>query len=140
MRYKLKKKHHRCNQKIEAYMRNILLLLATLLSSSISSAQHLIPFRGANALYGYATPTGKVITPPQFKKAWLPNEQGLVLAVDKDDFVRVIRQDGTVLPATIAFKSYDEPVAYPVVNYSQGDFAKPDTLSDFWCIRSTDQQ
>lgn len=140
MKYKSKKPRHRCNPKIEAYMRNILLLLATLLSSAISSAQHLIPFRGANGLYGYATPIGKVITPPQFKKAWLPNEQGLVLAVDKDDSVRVIRQDGMVLPATIAFKSYDEPVAYPVVNYTQGDFAKPDTLPDFWCIRSTDQQ
>ncbi|MBK9338400.1 MAG: hypothetical protein IPM98_18395 [Lewinellaceae bacterium] len=121
-------------------MQNTLLLLATLYSISICSAQHLIPFRDANGLYGYTTPARKVVTPPQFKKAWLPNEHGIVLAADKDDFIRVIRQDGTVLPATIAFKSYSEPVAYPVVNYAQGDFAKPDTLPDFRCIRSTDNQ
>lgn len=121
-------------------MRIAFLLLTTLLASSICSAQHLIPFRGANGLYGYATPDGKVATPPQFKKSWLPNEQGLVLAADKDDFIRVIRQDGAVLPAAIAFKSYSDPVAYPAVNYPDGETAKADTLKDFWCIRSVDNQ
>ncbi len=121
-------------------MRILFLLLLALFSSTTALSQHLIPFRSANGLYGYAKPDGNVVTPPQFKKAWLPNEQGLVLAADKDNFVRVIRQDGAVLPAAIAFNTYEAPLAYPVVNYAHGDMAKPDTLQDFWCIRSADYQ
>lgn len=121
-------------------MRILFLLFWSLLPSATTYAQHLIPFRSADKQYGYAKPDGKVATKPQFKKAWLPNEQGLVFAADQDDLVRVIRQDGTVLPAAIAFKPYEEPVAYPGLNYAHGDFAKPDTLPNFWCIRSADQK
>ncbi|MCC6463105.1 MAG: WG repeat-containing protein [Saprospiraceae bacterium] len=121
-------------------MRHSLLLLLALLAAGVCPAQSLIPFLGANGQYGFANPAGKVVTPPQFKKAWRTNEQGLTLATDAGDLLRVIRQDGVVLPAAVSFRSYSEPVAVPAINFLDDAITQYDTLQGLWCIRSVDSR
>ncbi|MBK8555881.1 MAG: WG repeat-containing protein [Lewinellaceae bacterium] len=121
-------------------MRKTICLALVLLVCTEGYSQHLIPFAGTNGLYGYADPAGKILTPPQFKKAWLPNEQGLVVALDTDDMLRVIRRDGKVIDGRVSNKNnYYEPQIFPVTNYNPNT-NKEDTLANTFCIRSSKNQ
>lgn len=113
--------------------------LMLLFCSTTSLAQNLIPVPGTNGTYGFANTAGKVVTAPQFKKAWLPNEQGLALASDSSQNIRVIRQDGVVLPASVLFRSWIEPVA-EIATTTTSISGQPDTVPVFFCIRSSDYQ
>ncbi|MCC6410849.1 MAG: WG repeat-containing protein [Saprospiraceae bacterium] len=113
--------------------------LILLFCSTTSLAQKLVPVPGTNGTYGFANTAGKLVTQPQFKKAWLPNEQGLALASDSSQNVRVIRQDGVVLPASIQYKAWNEPVA-EVATTTTSISGQPDTVPGFFCLRSSDWQ
>ncbi len=113
--------------------------LMLLFCSASSFAQNLIPIPGTNGNYGFVNASGKVVTAPQFKKAWLPNEQGLALAKDSNEWIVVIRQDGVILPASVLFRSWAEPVT-EVATTTTSVSTKFDTVPDFYCIRSADWQ
>ncbi len=106
-----------------------LFLLFLLALSLPANAQNLIPFPGSNGRYGFVNEAGQPVTAPQFKRAWLPNEQGITLALDEKDSLRIIRQDGVVLPGAIAWQwlGYD-----PQVFHAQNG---RDTVPGIWCVR-----
>ena len=123
--------------KADAMVRSLTLFLLFLIVNSLAvSAQSLIPFLSKNGLYGYARPNGEVVTEPQFKLAYLPDSNGVVLAINGYDSLSVLDLNGNILlDAMHPFGVYDDSYLEEMTNI---DGTKRDTIHSIKVIYSSD--